>query len=358
MKIEPTKYFDEFLRYYQMAKTQQEECNLGIVPHQQSSVDDDLMKHIHLYDVVERKYAGFGQILWDLRCGYDLDHPYFKKLHEVRLPICKNFGTQDWHLEEWLYVFMVHRVTGSGINYAKNPSGYHNTILPEFFDCKNIADMVKKIKSYSGKMYTSIGYQFPAFPKPVAGYSKGGDYFLCEYAPRLVTEFAKYLSQKRYFRQSMDWLVEWNRSNNLRAYRFQYAAFLADIADFYPELIDPTGLFFYGTNARECIKWIAKPVSKMKEDELLDEITIMTCEKVNGLPYDVEDSMCDFIRWIENYVRPGADYSHVCRDTVWNSSTITDHPFGRQKWMLPMVGSFNNLSVHPSDDYVMKNFSK
>ena len=50
--IKPTKYYDEFLRYFQMAKTQQEECNLGRIKHADSSVNDDLMKHVELYDVV------------------------------------------------------------------------------------------------------------------------------------------------------------------------------------------------------------------------------------------------------------------------------------------------------------------
>ena len=49
--IKTTPYYDEFLRYYQMAKTQQEECNLGIIKHADSSVPDDLMKHVELYDV-------------------------------------------------------------------------------------------------------------------------------------------------------------------------------------------------------------------------------------------------------------------------------------------------------------------
>jgi hypothetical protein len=73
------------------------------------------------------------------------------------------------------------------------------------------------------------------------------------------------------------------------------------------------------------------------------------------VPYDGEDCACDHVRYIENYVRPGHDYDHLDRDTLWNSSTILDHPFGRQKAMLEhgLIGSFNDLKVHPSDDYVL-----
>ena len=70
----------------------------------------------------------------------------------------------------------------------------------------------------------------------------------------------------------------------------------------------------------------------------------------------MEDVACDFIRWIENYVRPGKDYDHLDFDAVWNSSSIKDHPYGRQKAMLELnlVPSFNGMKDHPSDDKVLK----
>jgi hypothetical protein len=66
--------------------------------------------------------------------------------------------------------------------------------------------------------------------------------------------------------------------------------------------------------------------------------------------------MYDSIRWIENYIKPGKDYNHICRDSTWNSSKIKNHPFGRQKAMLDLglIKSFNNLNVHPSDNYILK----
>jgi hypothetical protein len=80
------------------------------------------------------------------------------------------------------------------------------------------------------------------------------------------------------------------------------------------------------------------------------------CKDIGATAYDGEDIFCDGIRWIENYVRPGHDYNHLDRDKIWNSSTIIDHPYGRQKAMLEhgLIKSFNELSVHPSDDHVLK----
>jgi hypothetical protein len=75
-----------------------------------------------------------------------------------------------------------------------------------------------------------------------------------------------------------------------------------------------------------------------------------------AFPYNAEDVCCDFIRWVENYVKPGADYNHLCFDSVWSSCRIKDHPFGRQRAMLDLglVRTFNGMTNHPSDDTILK----
>ena len=360
MRIETTAYYDEMVRYAAMAKTQQIECNLGTIPHLEGSVKDDLMRHVELYDVANRKYAGFTQILLDLWYNTASNHPYAHKLHDVRKPICESFDgvESSWGLAEWLYVFIVHRVTGSGINYAKKPSGYNNTILPKFWSCDTIEEMTHVIFNRESTIYTSVGYQFPAFPKPVDGYKLGGDFFLCRYAPKLARELAEWLESKgrRDLRVIGEWMFEWNKQRDLRAYKFQYAAVVSDIADFFPEYVNLDSPFFYGSNAVECLKYAAKPLSKGNEQDFLDEVTMKFCKDIGATAYDGEDIFCDGIRWIENYVRPGHDYDHLDRDKIWNSSTIIDHPYGRQKAMLEhgLIESFNSLTVHPSDDHVLK----
>lgn len=360
MNIEPTRYYDDFLYYHSLAKTQQAECNLGHTPHEDGTVKDPLMQHVHLYDVVNRKYAGFTQIVLDLWHGHTPEHPYWGKLHDVRKPIAKSFtgvhGT--WGMAEWLYVFLVHRVTGSGINYAKKPSGYNNTILPQFKYCESIEDMVSVVQNRaSGSIYTSVGYQFPAFPKPTGGYRLGGDYYLCEFAAKLARELAEVLPSKRWnLRDLGHWMWDWNKRQGLRAYKFQYAAFVADVADFYTQHVDPASPFFYGTNAEECISYLAKPLARGNKIDFLDAVMDRIYKDTGSVPYDAEDIACDYIRFVENYVRPGHDYQHLDRDTLWNTSQIQDHPFGRQKAMLDhgLIESFNPLTVHPSDDYVLK----
>jgi hypothetical protein len=220
--------------------------------------------------------------------------------------------------------------------------------------------MVRIVNSYHKPFYTSIGYQFPSFPKPPEGssYKRGGDYYLSEYAPRLAREMAEWLESggKRDIREIGSFMLDWNKANGLRQYFFQYAAVVADVADWYPQYVNRETMFYYGSNARECISYLAKPTVKMSQDEFLDEVMTKIYNDTGSYPYNAEDVCCDFIRWVENYVKPGADYDHLNFDAVWSSCKIKDHPYGRQKAMLDLglVDTFNTMTAHPSDDYVIK----
>lgn len=370
--IETTEYYDEYIRYFELAKDQQVKCNVsstapyGMMRHEDSQMDDDLLENVHLYDVVQRKYAGFSQIVNDIFYGWSEEHPYWEKMKAGKVSRQREMVAKDWtgkqadfDLPEWLYLFILHRVTGSAINYATKPSGYHNTILFHLHNYRDIDGMTKLIKNYRSPFYTSVGYQFPAFPKPIQGYSKGGDYFLCEYAPRLARDLASFLQQsnaKKDLREIGEFMFKWNTDNGLRAYRFQYAAVIADIADWYPQYVNKESMFYYGTNAVECISYLAKNTGKVNKELFLDKVMDKIFADTGAYPYDAEDVCCDFIRWVENYVRPGHDYDHLDYDAVFSSSRIKDHPFGRQKHMLDLglIKTFNGMTAHPSDDTVLK----
>jgi len=361
-----TEYYDEFLRYFELAKDQQAKCNLGTVLYAESQMGDDLMEKVELYDVVERKYAGFSQIINDVFYGWTNNHPYWHKMQQgiytrQREQVATEWTGKhsDFDLPEWLYVFILHRVTGSGINYAKKPSGYHNTILMNTSHCRSIEEMVGFLSVYPQPFYTSVGYQFPAFPKLLGSkYKKGGDYYLGEYAPRLARELAEWLQRgtKRDLREIGGWMLDWNVRNGLRQYKFQYAAVVADIVDWYPQYCNLDSSFYYGTNAVECISYLAKNTDKMKQEAFLDTVMDKIYGDTGAFPYNAEDVCCDFIRWVENYVKPGADYNHLDFDNLWSSCKIKDHPYGRQKAMLDLglVDTFNGMKTHPSDDYIIQ----
>lgn len=368
--IEKTEYYEEFLRYYALAKEQQEKCNVsltapyGMINHIDSNIGDDLMEKVELYDVVERAYAGFSQIVQDCFHGWTSSHPYWQKMKAgkasaQRVEVANNWtGKQDtFGLAEWLYVFILHRVCGSAINYALKPSGYHNTLLFKLYRADSIEKMTDIVRYEKNSFYTSVGYQFPAFPKPEnTSYKRGGDYYLCEYAPRLARDLADFLTAggKKDLREIGSYMLKWNVDNGLRQYHFQYAAIVADIADWFPEFVNKESLFYYGSNAIQSISYLAKAKTKMKADQLVDEIMISLYNDTGGYPYNVEDVCCDFIRYLENYVKPGSDYGHLNLDEVWNSSKLV-HPYGRQRAMLELglVKTFNDFTFHPTGDKVI-----
>lgn len=371
MTLTLTPYYDEFLRYHELAKKQQELCNLGSEPYL-GSVGDPLMEHVELYDVVERKYAGFSQIVHDIRYGWTEEHPYWDKMKAGNVSRQREMIAKDWTgkaypLEVFLYMLILHRVTGSGINYAVKPSGYYNSILMHLHQCHNgdnVIDLdkaVQFVKHYPATFMTSVGYQFPKFPKsPSSEYRIGGIYYLCEYAPRLAKDLADYLigpnplePKKRSFRELGEWMLKWNLDNGLGRYIFQYAAVIADIADWLPQYVDHSSMFYYGTNAVNCMSMMGKS-SKLRGQDLLDAIMEQAVKDTGGHPYNLEDVMCDTIRYVENYCRPGDDYGHLDLDNVFNTSPII-HPYGRQKAMLDLglVKTFNSIKHHPTGDSVI-----
>jgi len=370
MKIEATPYYQDFLRYYDLAREQQTKCNVsslppyGMMTHRESKMGDDLMEHVELYDVVERKYAGFSQIVNDVFYGWTDRHPYWKKMQAGMITEQRSQVAHDWtgkhddfSLAEWLYIFILHRVCGSGINYAQKPSGYHNTLLFKLHRAKTIEDMCEMVRHESNSFYTSVGYQFPAFPKPSSKYKRGGDYFLCEYAPRLARDLADWLvkGQKKTLREIGSFMLDWNVRNGLRQYHFQYAAIVADIADWYPQYVVRDSMFFYGSNAIECISYLARPLKKMKTEDFLDSVMEMACKDTGSVPYDCEDVCCDYIRWVTSYVRLGEAYNTIDRDRVFSSTKII-HPYGRQLPMLKLglVKTFNDSTQNFYYDEVLK----
>ena len=368
MSIEPTRYYENYLKYHKLAEWQQAACNLGMIPHEEWAGDDELMKEVQLYDVVERKYAGFSQMMNDVFYADTSEHPYDTKIRlgvasPQRKEITKNWSGKhsDFDLPEWLYIFMLHRLCGSAINYAQKPSGYFNSIVPYFYKCKTIEDMTEMVNS--GKydpFYTSVGYQFPQFPKPPAGseYKRGGDYYLTEFVPTMVRELAEWLEGtvgKREIREIGDWLFDWNVRHGCKKFKFQFAAFISDICDWYPQYVVRESMFYYGSNAVECISYMAKPTTRMNREKFLDEVMDMVYTDTGAVPYNAEDIMCDSIRWIENYIKPGDMYDHLDFNEVWSTSDIVDHPCGRQKMMLNLglVDDFNKFKSFPSDTRVL-----
>jgi hypothetical protein len=338
-RIKFTEYFDDFVLYAAKAKLVQEECNLGGLPYI-GSCGDDLMENVTIYDTVERMHAGFQNMLQDLwHSGrapkyykWDADHQArnrtYEGLHEL------------WTRREWLFAFLVHRITGSGASFEVD-HGYRNTVLPEIAKLKTVEEMTDWIRGYEGVMYTSIGNQIPAFPKPRNGYRTGGKVYFGEHAHRLVDDIWKFIDattpdRKTTIREIVDFMCEWNRERGMKRFHFQYTAIAADLADYYPELVEMSSHMYYGKNAQEAMDLFAKKIGRVSRADYYDLMMEEAQRYTGGHPKDLEDVMCDYIRYVENYIPDNREktYGHLDRTKIWNASLITDHPKGRQKWML------------------------
>jgi len=339
-RIKFNKYFDDFLQYTAKAKLVQKECNLGGMSYI-GSCGDDLMENVTIYDTVERKHAGFQNMLQDL--WYAGRAPKYYKWdadHRARNHTYEGLHVA-WTHREWLFVFLVHRITGSGASFEAD-HGYRNTIIPEIAKLKTVEEMTDWIRSYDGVMYTSIGNQIPAFPKPRNGYRTGGKVYFGEHAHHLVDDVWKFIFRatscrgKATIREIVDFMCEWNREHGMKRFHFQYTAIAADLADYYPELVEEGSHMYYGKNAQEAMDLFAEKVGRVSKADYYDLVMEEAQHRTGGHPKDLEDVMCDYIRYVENYIPDNREktYGHLDRTKIWNASLITDHPKGRQKWML------------------------
>ena len=107
---------DQFKDYYYKAKMNQQRLYQGYEWTKQD-IDDDLIWHVPIYDVVNRRYAAFSSLLEAIRKGKDDpkgNGKYFKD-HNV-------------DTDNFIYLSYLFRLCGSGINYKPKdviPYGSH-----------------------------------------------------------------------------------------------------------------------------------------------------------------------------------------------------------------------------------------
>ena len=274
-KIKTNKYFQDFLAYYEKAKKVQNDCNLGGRPYI-GSCGDDLIEQVTIYDTIERQHAGFQNMLQDL--WYGDKAPKFYKWDKERQDACISYNGlhKRYDKYDWLYIFLVHRITGSGASFEED-HGYRNTILPLLVtpNISGLGHMQTFIRGYEGVMYTSIGNQIPAFPKPTMGYKTGGKVFFGQFSVQLVRDTWDYIDEinktgrKAKIREIVDYMCEWNRERSMKRFHFQYTAVAADLADYYPQNVDPESHMYYGKNAKEAMDLFAEKIGRVSKLSLI-----------------------------------------------------------------------------------------
>jgi hypothetical protein len=321
----PTRYVDDFLRYYKIA-LRLEERNLRRLAGEQDDyvAPDPLMENVLIYNNVHRRYAGFSKVLEDIH-GRRPDRFAFD---------CSHFNDYTWR-----YLELVHRVTGSGASFEKD-HGYRNAIVPRlaatYTDLVDMAAYLEHLDTvFDGvrpPIFTSIGNQIPPFPKPLSPFNSGGFMYLARYAPRLAIDYQSWLTISLAERQTpmdqrvaTDWVLSWHTKYGLKKFHFVLTAWVMDTAEYAPEYVSRESLVYYGKNALECLALLFKPIGKEKQSQANDEGVLWLCEQLGAYPYDLEDVLCDYIRYVENYVPPGS-YAHLEPEQKLNASLVQDHP--------------------------------
>ena len=172
-----------------------------------------------------------------------------------------------------------------------------------------MAEDLVETKASGRPMFTSIGNQPPAPKKGVSNVD-----FMANELPEVINKFTDFLLLKRRgHKEIVDHLNEHNKKAGHRKFNFQYAAFSMDCSDYFPENADVDSHTYLGNNAVRCMKKLSKG---WKDDDFMDLLR----EKTGGKPKDLEDVMCDFVRFGQNYVpRGNGTFDHI-PSTLANAS--------------------------------------
>ena len=330
--LKPTPYFVEAYHYWGRAKFLQDR-NLGLRLKSAKS-GCDLQDHIPIYDTVQRRYAGFSNVLEQLKYG--------DKAPKFRSNLERGFHFPEFNggAKAWLYVCLAHRITGSGASFEFD-HGWRNTIVPEMAtatsgwrsDNQRIQKMAAWIhENQHRKMFTSIGNQIPPFNKiqDPSTFRLAGIEYLSIIAPKLVDKVWNWFDERDKLKLgtagikvAVDKILGFQRDLGCRQFKFVLTAWVMDMAEYVPYFVEPNSDCYHGKNAQEALSVCFTPLSKIPAQEFFDRGTRLFCDVTNTYPMDVEDATpgCDLIRWLENYV-PRKGFEYVVRHKIFNNSTL------------------------------------
>jgi len=305
---------------------------IPIIGDLETEVNDDLIFNVPIYDMGSRKYAAF--------CSFT--EAVFKKENDV-----KGNGEHFSHVEitrdiDWFMLFYLFRLCGSGINYKPNTGfdfrgthGFGNFWIVEsllsfkfkFEEWKE--DLINLDKPFSNNK----GYLLPQFS--YKHLNKGHlKYFILNDSYRLVSKLLDFCSvERREIFQVTDYgnkcLVEmgYNRQN------FVLTAFAADLAEYFPHLVDPKSRVYAGTNAVKCIKAIfpKKKGKRIKQFDYINDVLSFQADRYNLNPIDCEDSRnCDLVRYFQEY--QSKDHIKANNGLEMKNNSILKKTWGHDKY--------------------------
>lgn len=335
-EIIATEHWDHFVDYYNRCVKLQGiniSSENGRDTSQDLHVDDPLQHFVTIYDVVERKYAGFSNALQQVWCGSQNPKRWqadarFDRHQEI-------FSEADW-----LWLFLLHRVTGSGASF-QHDHGFRNSIIADAAlleqDRFGMERYVIEQMQAGRPIFTSIGNQIPPFPKPQGPYSRGSELYIGEFMMDLVHDMYEHLKASGgnlVIADTVDWANDWHKAHGLKQFHFVLTAWVMDIAEYFPQYVDPYSRVHYGKNAIEALELLFENDGYKKKDfydacmdyivsKLWSPFAQDDMQRQQGKAYSLEDVACDYVRYVGCYVPNG--YHHLEPWKVTHSIE-TDYP--------------------------------
>ena len=163
--------------------------------------------------------------------------------------------------------------------------------------------------------------------------------YLCEVAPLILKQLEVRLQYceknnlRSPIRKIVDWMNGYNAAHKFNRFGFQYSLFVADLSDYY-DVVDGDSKVYYGTAARYTLDLLAEKKKGIKTLDRHDALCELIQEATGAKPKWVEHTLCDYKKFIYNRIPAGPMYEHLDRTKVFGNSCVTNHPEGRQRWML------------------------
>lgn len=273
----------------------------------QEYVDDDLIFNVPIYDMLDRKYAAFSSFLEALHRkeadpkgngDYFIDSP----------------SLMDLEIFDCIALFYLFRLCGSGINYkplgSGAPFGTHG--FGNFWIVDSIRqgsvtldDWLFDLEVIKRPFTDNKGYLLPqmSYPGLTSGHLK---HFILTETESLIEElYARVMGRRLGITTVVDIMNEYLMKKGYKRQTFVLSATAADIAEYFPDLVDPNSEIYAGTNAKKCISMMFdKPRGISREDFEIEAIMFLA-DRYKAAPYSVEDSrLCDVYRYLKEYQSP------------------------------------------------------
>jgi hypothetical protein len=319
-----SELLEGFIDYYYKAKMLQDN-NFSGAKYTESDVDDPLCWNVPIYDCVNRRYAGFSNVpeaLWYGSKAPKGDYSRYNHLHEL------------WSIREWLFILLLHRVTGSGASFEKD-HGWRNTIIPKLIDFDTVEQMCEFILNYEGPIFTSKGNQPPQFNKSDRANVKPGINYITKVMPNLIDNLSSWMSKSLFpneIYQTVDYMNEWNIKHSLKRYSFVYTAFAMDVAEYYTTYSSPDSRIYIGSNAKKCLNIILPKAKGKKRFDYENDAISYLC-KITGnysTPMDMEDILCDGVRYFKEYA--ATEYKNNLINSQMKNNSILKRKLGEEKY--------------------------